>query len=159
MYSIQQQHEPLLAELSHLEQTFPHLDFSTLVARINTSLTKDDYGYSRIFGAAAQIGSSGSDDSNCAVPDNSPVPGTIYDLQHIFADPAEAAAICEYYRLDGEQAANQHSLARHNMRALEEAFPHLDFPAILRIALTVFPEYFDHVSGAAAQHTGPNPIS
>ena len=43
---MQQQHEPLLAELSHLEKTFPHLDLSILVARINTSLTRDDYGYS-----------------------------------------------------------------------------------------------------------------
>ena len=91
------------------------------------------------------------------MPDDSP--GTIQDLQDIFAEPAEGAAICEYYRLSNALAANQHSLARHNIRALEEAFPHLDFPAILRIALTVFPEYFDHVSGAAAQHTGHNNIS
>ena len=91
------------------------------------------------------------------MPDDSP--GTIPDLQEIFADPAEGAAICEYYRLSNELAANQHSLARHNIRALEEAFPHLDFPAILRLAQAVFPAYFDHVSGAAAQHTGPNPIS
>ena len=41
---IQQQHEPLLAELSHLEKTFPHLDLCSIVARINTSLAKDDYG-------------------------------------------------------------------------------------------------------------------
>ena len=112
--------------------------------------------YSRIFGAAPHTGSSSHDDSTCTVPDDSP--GTIHDLQEIFADPAEGAAICEYSRLSNELAANQHSLARHNISALEEAFPHLDFLASLRIALTVFPEYFDHVSGAAAQHTGPNPI-
>ena len=157
MYQIQQQHEPLLAELSHLEQTFPHLDFSTLVARINTSLAKDDYGYSRIFGAAPHTGSSSHDDSTCAVPDDSP--GTIYDLQHIFADPAEAAAICEYYRLSSEQAANQHGLARHNIQELETVFPLLDFPIILQLMQEHFPEYFDHVSGAAAHHTGPKHIS
>ena len=140
-----------------MEQTFPHLDFSTIVARINTSLTRDEYGYSSIIGAAPHSGSSSHDDTTCALPDG--LTGTIADLPPIFADPAEAAAICEFHRLSNELATNQHSLARHDIRALEEAFPHLDFPAILRIALTVFPEYFDHESSAAAQHTGPKPIS
>ena len=85
-------------------------------------------------------------------------PGPIQDLQEIFADPAEGAAICEFHRLSNLLETAQHSLARQNMSALEEAFPHLNFPEILRIATTVFPEYFDHVSGAAAQSTGPNLI-
>ena len=49
-------------------------------------------------------------------------------------------------------------LAGVTLKQLEAAFPHLNFPDILRIATTVFPEYFDHVSGAVAQSTGPNPI-
>ena len=110
------------------------------------------------------------------------MPGTIYDLQYIFADPAEAAAICEYHRLSNEQAANQQGLVLHDIRKLEKAFPHLDFPTILRLLqeisheiLTMRPALLrrtmvhdpqlkythessstheDHVSGAAAQNTG-----
>ena len=146
----------MLAEISSLESFFPHLDFDSLLARIDTSLTKHDHGYLTPFlGAATQQGGVSDNDPEI---DPATQPGAIPDLQEIFADPAEGAAICEYHRLNYELATNQDSLARHSMRALEEAFPHLNFPEILRIATTVFPEYFDHVSGAAAQSTGPNPI-
>ncbi len=85
------------------------------------------------------------------------LPSTIYDLQHIFADSAEAAAICEFHRLSNKLAANQHGLARHDIRALEKAFPHLDFPTILQLLREAFPQNFDHESGAAAQsHGHPN---
>ena len=116
-----------------------------MVARINTSLSKDDHGYSSMCGAAPI-------NSNDAVPDDSP--GTSPHLLDIFADPTEAAATHKYHHLNNELAKNQHSLARHEMRALEETFPHLNFTEILRIALTIFPEYFDHVSGASAPNTG-----
>ncbi len=60
---------------------------------------------------------------------------------------------------DCEQAANEHGLARHNIQELETVFPHPNFPIILQLMQEHFPEYFDHVSGAVAQHTGPKPIS
>ena len=91
--------------------------------------------------------------SNDAVPDDSP--GTSPHLLDIFADPTEAAAIHKYYHLNNELAENQHSLARHEMSALEEAFPHLNFTEILRIALTMFPDHFNPVPGASAPSTGP----
>ena len=127
-------HGLVLAEISHIENTFPHLDFDSLLARIETSLTRCDYGYSRVFGAAVQKGSdrgdnSASDHDEWDIPIHADkpcidrIPSTIYDLQHLFADPAEAAAICEYHRLSNELAANQHGLARHDIRALEKAFP------------------------------------
>ena len=87
------------------------------------------------------------------------MPGTIYDLQHIFADPAEAAAICEYHCLSNELAANQRGLARHDIRKLEKVFPHLDFPTILQLVQEALPANFDHESGAAAQNHGPYPHS
>ena len=89
---------------------------------------------------------------NDAVPDD--FPGTSPNILDIFANPTEAAAIHKYHRLNNELAENQHRLARHEMRALEEAFPHLNFTENLRIALSTFPEYFDHVSGASAPNTG-----
>ena len=44
------------------------------------------------------------------------------------------------------------------MRALEKAFPYIDFPGFLHDATKVFPEYFDHVLSAAAPSTGLKPI-
>ena len=67
------------------------------------------------------------------------MPGTIYDLQYIFADPAEAVAICEYSRLSNEVAANQHGPVLQEIRKLEKAFPHLDFPIILRLLQENYP--------------------
>ena len=64
------------------------------------------------------------------------LPVSIIDM---FSDPAEAEAIREYRLLGTELAASANSLARHNMRALEENFPHLNLPEILRIAGPVFP--------------------
>ena len=94
--------------------------------------------------------------SNDVVPDDSP--GTTPYLLDIFAVPSEAAALHRYHRLERELAENQHSLARDEMRALEEAFPHLNFTEILRTTLSIFPEYFDHVLSAAAPSTGPKLI-
>ena len=48
----QQQHEPALEALSYLERSFPHLEFSSIVARINTSLARDDHGYHSMYDAA-----------------------------------------------------------------------------------------------------------
>ena len=93
--------------------------------------------------------------SNDAVPDDSP--GTTPYLLDIFADPSEAAALHRYHRLEKELAENQHSLARDEMRAIEEAFPHHNFKEILRIALSIFPEYFGPVTGTAPS-TGLKPI-
>ena len=59
-------------------------------------------------------------------------------LHDIVTDKAEAAAVYEYHLLsDGGSPC---SLARQSMRAIEDAFPHLDFPEILRMASTFFPE-------------------
>ena len=85
------------------------------------------------------------------------------DRLPIFADDAEAAAIHEYHRLNNfletaPKGPYHHSLARQNMRALEKAFPYIDFPGFLRKATKVFPEYFDHVLSAAAPSTGHKPI-
>ena len=84
------------------------------------------------------------------------------DLLPIFADDAEAAAIHEFHRLNNLLETSigpyHHSLARKNMRTLEEEFPYIDFPGFLQKATKIFPEYFDHVLSAAAPSTGLKPI-
>ena len=126
---------------------------------------------------------------SCALPGGSPVPETASDLQHIVADPAEAAAICEYGRLSTqfdkltsviysglstksrpggpppdirvacEEASKQQNLATEELLAFQDAWPHLDFPRILQLLREAFPSHFDHVSGAAAQNHGQYPHS
>ena len=149
-----QKHGLVLADMAHFQNMFPHLDFDSLVARIDPSVAKFDHGYlAPLLGAVTQQGSDSGHDSDI---DQATQPGTTHDLQPIFADPAEAAAICEYHRLSHEHSPNLVGVVRHGIQQLEEAFPHLNFPEILRIAVTVFPEYFDQRFGAAAQNTGPN---
>ena len=117
------------------------------------------------------------------------MPGTIYDLQYIFADPAEGAAICEYDRLRNrleqltsvvhsclssrsypggsqpdariahEEASKLQSLATEELLAFQDAWPHLDFPRILQLLREAFPLHFDHVSRAAAHNHGQYPHS
>ncbi len=127
--------------------------------------------------------------ASSAMPDGSTVPGTMYDLQYIFAEPAEAAAICEYDRLRNnlerltsvvhsclssrshpggsqpdariahEEASKLQSLATEELLAFQDAWPHLDFPRILQLLREAFPSHFDNVSRAAAHNHGPYPIS
>ena len=100
--------------------------------------------------------------------------------QPFLPDPAEVQAVLDMQRLHvvsenmgyivwgkslqyqhpykEKDAAHKHGLVLAEMAHLQSMFPHLDFDSLVaRIDPSV--AKCDHVSGAAAQHTGPNPIS
>ena len=148
--------------MAHLQNKFPHLDFNSLVARLDPSVaTFDPECLTRVVGSIQQ---------NCTTQNLQTIPegpleesqitqqGPTPDLQPIFTDAAVAAAIHEYHRLTNEHTPNLVNVVRHGIQQLEAAFPYIDFPGFLQKATKVFPEIFDHVLSAAAPSTVPNLI-
>ena len=156
-----QKHGLVLAAMAHLQSKFPHLDFDSLVARIDPSVATFDHEcLTPLVGSVTQPGTT----PNLQIILEDPMwdpklrSQAHPDLLPIFADDAEAAAIHEFHRLNNfletTKGPYHHSLARQNMSALEEAFPYIDFPGFLQKATKTFPEYFDQVLSAAAPSAG-----